>query len=253
VWRFDVRNGNDAASLIDGGVIAQLGAAGITAPTLADTRRFYYAPDVALASNNQYSYLHIGVGSGYREHPQEMDNHNAFYALRDYKTFGSMDQLQYDGVTPIVPGDLVDVTANATASVPQGSPGWKLDLVAGGGWNGEKVLAETRTFNNRVFVTTFRPGTAGVNCHPALGTNRQYVMSLFTGAPINNRDGSTGTGPLTESDRYTEWEGAPPPETIFIFTDQGINSCVGTECGLEDFPQFPIRTFWTQESIEGNP
>ena len=65
--------------------------------------------------------------------------------------------------------------------------------------------------------------------------------------------GSTGTGPLTESDRYTEWEGAPPPETIFIFTDQGINSCVGTECGLEDFPQFPIRTFWTQESIEGNP
>jgi hypothetical protein len=78
-------------------------------------------------------------------------------------------------------------------------------------------------------------------------------MSLFTGAPINNRDNSTGGGPLTESDRYTEWEGAPPPETIFIFTDQGINSCVGTECGLEDFPQFPIRTFWTQESIEGNP
>jgi hypothetical protein len=140
-----------------------------------------------------------------------------------------------------------------TKSVPQGSPGWRLDLTAGGGWNGEKVLAETRTFNNRVFVTTFRPGTAGVNCHPALGTNRQYVMSLFTGAPINNRDGSTGGGALTVTDRYTEWEGAPPPETIFIFTDQGINSCVGTECSLEDFPQFPIRTFWTQESIEGNP
>ena len=97
------------------------------------------------------------------------------------------------------------------------------------------------------------PSSGGTSCNPQLGTNRQYVMSLFTGAPINNRDNSTGTGPLTESDRYTEWEGAPPPETIFIFTDQGINSCVGTECGLEDFPQFPIRTFWTQESIEGNP
>jgi type IV pilus assembly protein PilY1 len=250
VWRFDVKNGQDAASLVDGGVIAKLGAAGIATPTLADTRRFYYAPDVALASNNQYSFLHIGIGSGYREHPQEIDNHNAFYALRDYNVFGSMDQTQYNTPTPIVPADLVNITTNVNASVPQGSPGWRLDLVAGGGWNGEKVLAETRTFNNRVFVTTFRPGTAGVNCHPALGTNRQYVMSLFTGAPINNRDGSTGGGALTETDRYSEWEGAPPPETIFIFTDQGINSCVGTECGLEDFPPFPIRTFWSQESIE---
>jgi type IV pilus assembly protein PilY1 len=253
VWRFDIRNGSPAAQLVDGGVIAKLGAAGIVTPTLADTRRFYYAPDVALASNNQYSFLHIGIGSGYREHPQELDNHNAFYALRDYKTFAQMTQAEYDAGTPIVPGNLVDVTTNVNASVPQGSPGWRIDLVGGGGWRGEKVLAETRTFNNRVFVTTFRPGTTGVNCHPALGTNRQYVMSLFTGAPINNRDGSTGTGPLTTTDRYTEWEGAPPPETIFIFTDQGINSCVGVECSLEDFPQFPIRTFWTQESIEGNP
>jgi hypothetical protein len=153
-------------------------------------------------------------------------------------------------LTPIRPADLVDVTTDAAANVPQGSPGWRLDLTAGGGWNGEKVLSETRTFNNRVYVTTFRPGTSGANCHPALGTNRQYVMSLFTGRPVNNRDGSPDSDPLSPEDRYTEWEGAPPPETVFIFTDDGINSCVGVECGLEDFPPFPIRTFWTQESIE---
>jgi len=250
VWRFDVRNGNPAASLIDGGVIAQLGAASIASPTLADTRRFYYAPDIALANTNAYSYLHIGIGSGYREHPNEIDNHNAFYALRDYKTFASMTQAEYDALTPVQHGALVDVTADAAANVPQGSPGWRLDLTGGGGWNGEKVLAETRTFNNRVFVTTFRPGTTGVGCTPALGTNRQYVMSLFTGAPVLNRDGSPSTDPLSTADRYVEWEGAPPPETIFIFTNDGVNSCVGTECELEDFPDFPIRTFWSQESIE---
>jgi type IV pilus assembly protein PilY1 len=252
VWRFDILNGQPRGSLVNGGVIAQLGAAGIGAPTLADTRRFYYAPDVALASTNQYSYMHVGIGSGYRAHPNETANHNAFYALRDYKTFATMTQVEYDLLTPIVPANLVDVTTNAAANVPQGSPGWRLDLMAGGGWNGEKVLAETRTFNNRVFVSTFRPGTSGVSCEPQLGTNRQYVMSLFTGAPVHNRDGSLASDPPSPDDRWIEWAGAPPPETIFIFTDDGINSCVGTSCGIEDFPPNPIRTFWSQESVEGN-
>ena len=158
VWRMDITNGQPRGSLVAGGVIAQLGSAGIGAPTPAETRRFYYAPDVALASTNQYNYLHIGIGSGYREHPNETANQNAFYALRDYKTFGQMTQAEYDVLTPIVPSDLVDVTFDAAANVPQGAAGWRLDLVAGGGWYGEKVLAETRTFNNRVYVSTFRPG-----------------------------------------------------------------------------------------------
>jgi type IV pilus assembly protein PilY1 len=250
VWRFDILNGQPRGSLVNGGVIAQLGAAGLGLPTPADTRRFYYAPDVALASTNQYSYLHVGIGSGYRAHPNETANHNAFYALRDYRTFSAMTQLEYDAFVPIVPANLVDVTTDVTANVPQGSPGWRLDLTAGGGWNGEKVLAETRTFNNRVFVSTFRPGTNGVSCEPQLGTNRQYVMSLFTGAPVHNRDGSLATDPPTPDDRWIEWAGAPPPETIFIFTDDGVNSCVGTSCGLENFPPNPIRTFWSQETIE---
>jgi type IV pilus assembly protein PilY1 len=252
VWRFDILNGQPRGSLVNGGVIAQLGAAGIGAPTLADTRRFYYAPDVALAATNQYNYLHVGIGSGYRAHPNETANHNAFYALRDYRTFSPMTQAEYNAFVPIVPANLVDVTTDVTANVPQGSPGWRLDLTAGGGWNGEKVLAETRTFNNRVFVSTFRPSTSGVACEPELGTNRQYVMSLFTGAPVHNRDGSVVTDPPSPDDRWIEWAGAPPPETIFIFTDDGVNSCVGTACELEDFPGNPIRTFWSQESIEGN-
>jgi type IV pilus assembly protein PilY1 len=257
VWRFDIFNGQAPAALVNGGVIAQLGAAGVAMPTLADTRRFYYAPDVALASATDYSFIHIGIGSGYREHPNETSNQNRFYALRDYETFSTMTQPEYDALTPIVDADLVDVTADTSANVPQGSPGWKL-LLSDGGWIGEKVLAETRTFDNEVFVTTFRPGASGTGCQPALGTNRQYIMSLFNGAPVNNRDGSPDTDPLSPEDRYVEYQGSPPPETVFIFADDPACvgnqcppvACVDVNCDLTNFPNLPVRTFWTQESIE---
>jgi type IV pilus assembly protein PilY1 len=256
VWRFDIFNGQPAASLVNGGVIAQLGAAGAALPTLDDTRRFYYAPDVAYVSERDYGFLHVGIGSGYRAHPNESANHNRFYALRDYRTFSPMTQAEYDALTPTRDADLVDVTTDTSALVPQGSPGWRFEL-SDGGWLGEKVLAETRTFNNKVYVTTFRPGSSGSGCQPALGTNRQYVMSLFNGSPI----------------RRDEWVGPPPPETIFIFDPEcdgdcdndpvppppdpndppggsGISSGVGTGFQSEDDLGFPVRTFWAEENIE---
>ena len=62
---------NVAASLVEGGVIAQLGAEGIDSPSAAETRRVYNSPDVALfldtAQNRRF--LSINVGTGYRAHP----------------------------------------------------------------------------------------------------------------------------------------------------------------------------------------
>jgi hypothetical protein len=83
-------------------------------------------------------------------------------------------------------------------------------------------------------------------------------MSLFNGAPVNNRDGSPDTDPLTVDDRWEEWEGSPPPETVFIFADDpactGVScppvNCVDVNCSLTDFPNLPVRTFWAQEGIE---
>ena len=67
VWRFDITNGQTAASLVAGGVIAQLGAAGLATPAVSDVRRFYYAPDVAFVNNDDYNFIHVGIGSGHRE------------------------------------------------------------------------------------------------------------------------------------------------------------------------------------------
>jgi type IV pilus assembly protein PilY1 len=281
VWRFDISNGNAASDLIAGGVIAQLGAAGDPSPTIEETRRFYYAPDVAFVANQDYNFVHIGIGSGHRAHPNSTDNQDEFFALRDYFTYGMMTQTQYNNLTPIRPENLVDVTTDIAAAVPQGSPGWRLKL-NDGGWAGEKVLAEARTFDDEIFISTYRPGVNGVSCEPALGTTRQYIVSIYNAAPVNNLDGSVddydGDGEpdppqLGLSDRYREFTGPPPPETVFFFpgaeedTDgdgdvdeddenntlsQGIGEtvCQGLICEEGGETRFPIRTFWSQDDIE---
>jgi type IV pilus assembly protein PilY1 len=283
VWRFDITNGNTAGNLVAGGVIAQLGAAGMSPPTDEDTRRFYYAPDVARVVNEDYNFIHLGIGSGHRAHPNSMVNHDEYYALRDYWTYAPRTQAQYNAYTPVVPGDLVDVTTDLAASVPQGSQGWRMSL-NDGGWIGEKVLAETRTFAGEVFISTYRPGTTGISCEPALGTTRQYIVSLINGRPVNNLDGSVedynGDGivdptDLELTDRYREFEGPPPPETVFFFPgpegdtdgdgdidadDQqftlscmvtgnclGETPCQGLRCFEGSEVRFPVRTFWTQD------
>ena len=262
VWRFDVFNGQPASSLITGGVMAQLGAAPSASPLVDDTRRFYYSPDVALVNTKDYHFVHVGIGSGHRAHPLSLANHDRFYALRDNLGLATMTQAQYDAVTPIKDSDLVDVTTDINAAVPQGSPGWRLEL-SDGGWQGEKVLAESRTFNNQVFFTTFTPSTDTTSCEPKLGTNRLYVMSLFNGAPVNNLDNSQDTQTLTETDRYKEFTGSISSEVTFIFpSPDNPNSCVGDQCtpppvacvDLFCFPpgfaNNPVRTFWSQERVD---
>ena len=283
VWRFDITNGNSASSLMAGGVIAQLGAAGMSTPTDQDTRRFYYAPDIARVVNQDYNFIHIGIGSGHRAHPNATVNHDEFYALRDYFTYTARTQAQYNTGAIIKVGDLVDVTTDLAPSVPQGSAGWRLSL-NDGGWRGEKVLAEARTFAGEVFISTYRPGPNGTSCEPAVGTTRQYIVSLFDARPVNNLDGSAddydGDGDvdptdLQLTDRYREFEGPPPPETVFFFPgpegdtdgdgdvdadDQqltlsclaqgnclGETPCQGLRCFENGVVRFPVRTFWTQD------
>ena len=261
VWRFDVLNGQPASTLINGGVFAQLGMAPSATPLVQDTRRFYYSPDVALVNTKDYHFVHVGIGSGHRAHPLSLANQDRFYALRDNAGLAGMTQAAYDAFTPIKDSDLVDVTTNINATVPQGSPGWKL-LLDNGGWQGEKVLAESRTFNNQVFFTTFTPSSNSASCEPALGTNRLYVMSLFNGAPVTNLDGSQDTTTLTETDRYKDFTGSISSEVTFIFPSPVDPNCVGDQCtpppvacvDLFCFPpgfgNAPVRTFWSQTQVD---
>jgi type IV pilus assembly protein PilY1 len=216
VWRFDVRNGQSAANLVTGGVIAQLGAAPSATPALEDVRRFYNAPDVAFINTRDRNFTHIGIGSGHRGHPLNMSVEDSFYAIRDY-AMGPMTQAQYDGLTIIQHSDLVPVTSTTT-NVPANSAGWRLDLSIGG-WNGEKVLAEARTLGGQVIFSTFQPSTGALSCVPQLGTNRTYAMSVYNGAPVMNLDGSADPTSLTMNDLFVQAEGGILPAAQALFVD----------------------------------
>ena len=262
VWRFDIFNGQPAGSLVNGGVIAQLGGAPQGAPALADTRRFYYAPDAALVNDDENNFIHIGIGSGHRAHPNSAVTQDRFYALRDYGAFAARTQADYDAATPTTDADLIDITDDVNIAVPPGSPGWRFEL-RDGGWRGEKVLAEARTFKNEIYFTTFTPGGgASTNaCQPGLGTNRLYVMNILNGAPVNNLDEAGDDTELTETDRYKEFQGSISSEVVFLFPSPDDANCVGEQCtpppmacvDLFCFPpgfaNNPKRTFWSQETV----
>lgn len=238
MWRFDIRNGQPAASLMTGGVIAQLGGAPNATPSADTIRRFYYTPDIASVNTRTENFTHIGIGSGHRGHPLNATNHDRFYALRDYQ-IGPMTQAEYNALTPITDASLAAVTTTNTTVAP-GSHGWRLDLNLGTGWIGEKVLAEARTFNNQVIFSTFRPGTDVTTCRPQLGTNRIYQMNVFNGSPVMNLDGNGDATTLSMSDLFIQNEGGilSTAQALFVSNDTNNN-------GIPDAEEDPDTTLDT--------
>lgn len=232
IWRFDLTNGNPASTLAAGGVIAQLGAAPSATPAADTLRRFYYAPDVATVNTRTENFVHIGIGSGHRGHPLNMTNHDRFFALRDGAL--PMNQSAFNALTPITEANLQQITSTNT-TISTSMKGWYLDLNVGTGWNGEKVLAEARTFNNQVIFSTFRPGTGIVtSCTPQLGTNRIYQLNIFNGAPVSNLDGSADpTQPLSMTDMYLQNAGGILSTAQALFVDSDSDND-GTPDAEED-------------------
>jgi type IV pilus assembly protein PilY1 len=190
VWRFDIHNGQTRTDLVTGGVFASLGNAHLGVHPLSSTRRFYNAPDVAFLADGGKTWLNIGIGSGYRGHPLNLDTQDRFYSLRDHLPFARLTQTQYDAATVITEADvnLIDITSDIEPTIPPGATGWRLDLRrTAGGWTGEKALSEARTIESMIQFTTYEPhsdSTPNSNaCSPAPGTNRLYSISAFTGAP----------------------------------------------------------------------
>jgi type IV pilus assembly protein PilY1 len=127
------------------------------------------------------------------------------------------------------------------------------------------VLAEARTFNNQIFFTSYTPSPlqAAIDCGPALGSNRLYIIDIFNGAPVNNLDGLGDDEQLTLTDRYQEFEGSIASEPVLLFPspeDPEDPNCVGDQCtppplacvDLFCFPagftNEPVRTFWSQDT-----
>lgn len=280
VWRFDINNGQPAASLVDGGVFASLGGAAVTGPVPdSAARRFFATPDVARIVANNRAYLSINIGSGHRGHPLDTATDDQFFALRDYKVLDTIATASYPA--PIQVTDLVDITGDLTPTIAYNSPGWRLrlDLSAG-----EKVMTESLTFDNVVLFTSFSPGGQGDACIAAGGLNRLYLVNARDGSPVTNLDGSLNPDgspdtALTADDRYRELNQggiAPDPAVFFSPPDGELSNgdpvaclgdncddnkqgnsdgsqptlCIGVECFDPGFANPPRRTHWNQDGTE---
>jgi type IV pilus assembly protein PilY1 len=274
VWRFDIKNGETPANLALGGVFASLGTGDLATKTgaAADAanRRFFYAPDVALMKSGTTNWINVAIGSGHRELPiTDQTAVNRFYSLRDYNIFSQVTNSQYKatcGSTETSPchqiitdddSRLVDVTTDLNPTIPSGGVGWRMNLQD----LGEKALAESRTFQNKIYFTTYSPQQRSFNpefCVATVGLNRLYVVDAATGDPVTNFDVST-PGATTASDRSKELaQGSIAPEAIFVFPtpDADPNNpnppavppicLVGLESCGTGLLNPPVRTYWQQ-------
>jgi len=261
ILRFDIANGNPAASLVAGGVIAQLGGEGSGGtPSAANTRRFYNSPDVAVFNDERQNrrFVSVSVGSGYRAHPLDLSAQDKFYSLRDPDIFNSLSQTDYDNYTPITEADLVDVTGRVNANITETDAGWRLTLP-----DNQMVLADSVTFNNEVFFVSFSPDSTGAAaCNVGQGTNFLWRISILNGDPILEDFGNIPVGGEDEARRTQLAQGGIAPSPQFLFPSPDDPNCTGADCapppigciGVECFdPGFqnnPVRTLWTQDGIE---
>lgn len=265
IWRFDITNGKAPGgvgvdALVAGGVIAQLGAEGMSNPSDADTRRFYNPPDISIFTDNYQNrrYLSISLGSGYRAHPLDDTNDDRFYSVRDPDVYNKLTQADYNTYTPITEADLVEISGSVGAAITAGDSGWMLTLPPD-----QMILAASTTFNNEIFFVGFSAdAAAAAACAAGRGRNFLYRVSVTNGDPIG--DLSNVIPGTEDSLRVTDLaQGgiAPSPRFLFPSPDPAACAaggdcsppplgCIGVECFDPGFANNPVRTLWTQDGIE---
>ncbi|MBM4220558.1 MAG: VWA domain-containing protein [Gammaproteobacteria bacterium] len=254
LWRFDIVNGRPRDDLVEGGVLASLGApASGPDAAEADLRRFYAAPDVVPTVINRKLVILLNIGSGYRGHPLDTAISEQFFSVRDFNAYGVIDTAAYPD-TPVSIEQLTDITDDVSPTLPFSTPGWRLRLNQGAG---EKVLGESLTLENTVFFTSFTPGETANECSAGTGINRLYAISSLDGSPRVDLDRPDETEPLTILDRFRELRSGIPVITInrVLGEDGKTMICVGPQCldgeelGIGRRP--PVRrTYWFQDESQ---
>src|SRR5690606_34845143 len=207
---FDINNAAKLATFATGGRIADLADS-----TVAGNRRFYHSPDVFGVKIGGARFLGLIIGSGYQAHPLDTDIEDRIYMLKiDSVSSAPLDptdvnqlRVLYETLTE---SNLYDATDNiiqqgndtqraTEAQNLAGSDGWYIKLNNN---PGEKVLSESVTVNNEVYITTYEPKASSDPCLPPTGTARLYHLSVLDGRAVRNyyTDDGKGDDDLTRED-----------------------------------------------------
>ena len=253
VWRIDIKESDTStnlSTLITGGRIADFALDA----SPADTRRFFYPPDVALIiESGQAPYLSILAASGYRAHPLNQVIQDRMYMMR-------MDAI-YDApttYTTITEADLFDTTDNmigegnttqkaAAVTSLSTAEGWYINFNEPcGAWIGEKALAEPLIIGGGGLVTTYVPedlDPSSESCVPKAGTGSIFYVNVTDGTPTFNL---AGTVDKTREDRkeFLKRGGIPPSPSVIITEGGTPTLCVGTECGAAGIGMALQKMYW---------
>lgn len=235
VWRFDIIPGNNASTLVQGGVLASLGAAELgNTPPEEQIRRFYNTPDIVNVIEDENIFTAINIGSGYRAHPLDIDVDDEFFSIRDFHSTEVIPTADYatQDLPLIVRDDLINITGNGEATLEPSDAGWRLGMVQDAG---EKILGESLTIDNVLFFNSFAPTDTVQSCLPGAGLNRSYRVSILDGSALTNLDDSADAENLTPTDRFVEGSIGAPIADPSLGPDDQI--CSGLDCfdGEDEF------------------
>ncbi|MGB1258109.1 MAG: hypothetical protein ACPG51_19705, partial [Thiolinea sp.] len=132
----------------------------------------------------------ISIGSGYRSHPLDLGDVDNFYVLIDRDVFTARDSsadaiITHDDLKVADPGGAG--IGGSILEYPTMS-GWRMPLKH----HGEKVLASSLTFLDKIMFTTFAQAEADGSdsivgpCSPLVTTSRAYVLDILTGKSVAN-------------------------------------------------------------------
>ncbi|MCP3673583.1 MAG: hypothetical protein GY829_03805, partial [Gammaproteobacteria bacterium] len=285
VFRFDFNrnwDGNNAQStLAQGGKLAEIQtkADGAGCKEIICNRRFYYSPDVTLVKRpNNLSFMAVSIGSGYRAHPLGLENADHFYSIRDMgvlqsevsaesKLTGFRLFTNHDGeinnndeVIRIenlvsIRSQLQDFSSDFTDSQEDYRLEPALELVENlnnpkAGWFleldiGEKVLAKSLTFANKVMFTTYLPPSALDDCSLSYGSGRLYSVNIIDGTPVTD----VFNRAHIHNDRYLDLHqtGIPPEPQILLMPDPML--IVGRET-TNIFQKFIVSDYGEMSRIQ---
>jgi len=263
IFRFDILNGQPAASLVTGGMIASLGAGDDNTPTAANSRKFFYPPDAAIIVDGSRRFINLAIGSGNQDHPLGRATTDRLYSVRDWNVYNVPAAYTQEDGTVITVDDLYDATDNliqqgtdaqksAAIETLNSKDGWYIDLenVSTGAIEGEKSLSEATTAQGRIFYTTFTPISAGQtnSCAPSQGIARVYAIDAVNGGAVQNFDDLGTDDALTRDDRAMNLtRGGIPPEVTILFPESNDGkpaAFAGPERLPLNLTNPPVRTYW---------